>query len=635
MLHSPRGTFPETYKKLWIAFLGQNEIGLEYLSGYWNGTMVTERFGNQVVARQDGDGLCSIDDLDPDLVSPVASDSYYYHDMIYYLISLGYKPGVTLFGFPYDWRQSVRHPATLQKLRDLIHRLHESSDSIAGTGVKGQRQPVDIMTHSMGGLLMKSYVSRYMEDASGILGQWTAIGTPWRGGGSIAYKAMISGYALDMTTIPIVDWGLREDVAHAIELNWPSAFELMPDVDNDPWWKQENLASPPTIDYQITGQVPHSASTAQDIKDLLVEVNKNNKQIWIKGQPATPNPLNIGALEQAQGTRKVFFETTARLANLRKSLGTDFNTFLRNDGGKGKIKPVSLRITSIGGSNLQTKYSLSFKSPVATAEALQKLTPAYSYVGGDGTVPYASALSDGLGAEHFVYRGLADHQRLLRTPEIMNAARQTYAMACLLEGTWIVDILGPDGKIFSQQYWTFESENGVVPPSKLLTAIAPTAFETTRPDGTKITGTLSSNCMSFTGFWHTTYRTQAQRVLGKDDCTSPYQTKRTDAPNGYFLQSCIYGNWSRASTLYCDAGYKLNEPLNTACVPIHVPAPEDGPPRGPNNTTRNIIIIVFSAIGVIVLTAAVIFVVRKLSAKKGQNPYRRIALDDPSNNLLQ
>lgn len=54
MLHSPLGTFPETWKKLWIAFKTQNEIALQYMSGIFNGSMVVERYNHSIVAREDG-----------------------------------------------------------------------------------------------------------------------------------------------------------------------------------------------------------------------------------------------------------------------------------------------------------------------------------------------------------------------------------------------------------------------------------------------------------------------------------------------------------------------------------------------------------------------------------------------------
>lgn len=617
MLHSPLGTFPETYKKLWVSFRDQNEIGLEYLSGYWNGSMVIDRFNHKVMARQDGHGLCSIDSLDPDLTSLAASDAYYYHDMIKYLISIGYEVGKTLFGFPYDWRQSVRHGPTLEKLHDLIHRLHNTTFAPGGFSDE-ERQPVDIMTHSMGGLLMKSYVSKYLEDSAGVLGKWTAIGAPWRGGGSVAYKAMISGYALDMVTVPVVDWGLREDVAHAMELNWPSAFELLPDVYHDIYKRSDPSPSipPPSVTYQLIGGNPISTNTPAEVLQLLTDVNVANMQVWMKGQPAVPNPLNQGAWKQAQGTHGELHHLTDRLDELRQSRGTDL-IGRRNNGGLNP-SPVTLTVNSIDGSQVPTKYSLSFNTPIANVTALQRATPSYSLVGGDGTVPYASSSNDGLFAEHYDYPGKSDHQRLLRTPEVMVGARRGLNMDCPIEGTWKVNIYTPSGEVFATQYWTFKNESGVVPVTRLLSTTTVTSFNTTFDDGTRIFGQLAPDCLTFVGTWYTTYRTQASRIIG-NDCT-PHEVSRSTVNNGTMVHTCIYGNWSSAGTLFCGTGTHLS-PSNTSCIPI--PQPET------SHSTRNAIIIGCSIAGVLLAAIGIGFIVHKLvNKKKESTPYRRINMDD-------
>lgn len=616
MLHSPIGTFPETYKKLWVSFSDQDEVGLRYLSGYWNGSMVVERFAHKVVARQDGHGLCSIDSLNPDLPSFLVADAYYYHDMINYLISIGYEVGKTLFGFPYDWRQSVRHSENLEKLHELIHRLHESTSAPGGLS-DDERQPVDVMTHSMGGLIMKSYVSKYLEDSTGVLGKWTAIGSPWRGGGSVAYKSMVSGYALDMTTIPIVNWGLREDVAHAMELNWPSAFELMPDVTQS-WGPTSSPIPPPSITYQLVNGHPITADNIPDVLKLMTDINVANMQVWMTGQPAVPNPLNLGAWDQAQGTHKELNALTGRLEKIRNTRGTDASV-QRNNGGQNP-SPVTLSVTSIDGSQVPTKFSLYFDTPVTNVTLLQKATPRYSFLGGDGTVPFMSSSHDGIFAHHLEYPGKSDHQRLLRTPEIMVAARRELGMECPVEGVWRVNIFTPSGEIFATQYWNFTDESGVVTPSDVLTSTSVAAFNTTLGDGTRVFGQLAADCLSFVGTWYTTYRTQASRVIG-NDC-SPHQVQRTPVENGNLIRTCIYGNWSSAADLYCAKGFELTS-NKSSCVPIRSPG---GPSSG--NTTRNAVIIGFTIAGVIIAAIAIGLVVRKCVQKKAESPYRRINMDD-------
>ena len=597
MLHTPLGTFPETWKKLWIAFKTQNEVALQYMSGIFNGSMVVERYNHSIVAREDGFGLCSIDNLDPDLVINQA-DPYYWHEMILYLISIGYVPGETLFGFPYDWRQSVRHPPTLARLHTLIHTIRNNT----------QGAPlVDIMTHSMGGLIAKAYVARYLEDAIGVLGKWTAIGTPWKGGGSVAYKAMISGYALDMTTIPIIDWGLRENIAHAVELNWPSAFELMPDIDHDPWWRSKNLASPPRISYQILGQNPTVAEAATEVKALLQSVNSGNVQVFAPGTPAVANPLSMEAWQHADRTRNDFASLTERLALLRDKNPTT----------------TTLEITSIEGSQVDTKYSLSFPRAVRSTAELQTVTPTYAQVGGDGTVPYASSLSDGLDAKHLEYKGVADHQRLLRTPEIFLGVRHSLRQTCLLEGDWKTDIYSPSGEIFSTQYWHFGDEKAMLVEDKVLTKTND-FFNTTLPDGTAISGTLDRACTSFVGNWFFTYRTVGTRIIGTH-CRDPSSVKVTPVPNGQRKNSCIYGNWSNATTLYCDDKY---EPIGDACQLKIVPQEPSQSPEQADHTTRTVIIVVCCVAAVILIGVVAFLLITRLCGKKNDGGYKLLTIND-------
>ena len=69
----------------------------------------------------DDTGLAGISVLDPDMIAPVNALHYYY-DMIKYLESQGYVDGQTLFGFPFDFRQSNRAHCTLVSARTRSRR---------------------------------------------------------------------------------------------------------------------------------------------------------------------------------------------------------------------------------------------------------------------------------------------------------------------------------------------------------------------------------------------------------------------------------------------------------------------------------------------------------------------------------
>lgn len=454
---------------------------------------------------------------------------------------------------------------------------------------------------------MKSYVSRFLEDSAGVLGRWTAIGTPWRGGGSLAYKAMISGYALDMTTIPIADWGLSESVAHVVELNWPSAFELMPDVDHDAWWSQTPASVPeaPHISYQIIGQDPTTATSSHDIKSIITSVNAGNMQIWRTGTPAVPNPISSLAWDHSDETRSELNKLEQRLI--------DFKGKHRYD--------LTLEVTSIDGSKSDTKYSLSYNRAVHTPAELQQKDPDYVFVKGDGTVPYASARSDGLGAKHYEYIGSANHQKLLRTPEIFLGARHALGLECLIEGSWKVDIYSPNGVVFATQYWNFGDETGMVQLGSIL-GPSNDAFDTTLPDGTKITGTLDPACFTFAGTWYTTYRTSGTRILGTTCRPGTRKTEKVE--HGSRFRKCVYGNWSNQTHfLNCDEGYDRD---GETCVERTAPTTPSGPQK---HTIRNAVIIACSIAAVIVLSVASFFIGRALCQKRARDTeYRTLPTDD-------
>lgn len=502
MLHSPIVDL-NNWLKLWISFENQDDLALKYLSGKFNGSEIEDRF--PVIARQDGYGLCSIDCLDPDLIIG-KSDANYYHEMINYLVSIGYMPGETLFGFPYDWRQSVRYEKTLFKLEQLISYLSQKS-----------KEPVDIISHSMGGLLMKSYIAKNMEDCKNKIGLWTAIGTPWRGAGAIPYKAIISGYNLNMVNIPIIDWGLSERVAHAIELHWPSSYELLPDISSDPWWRAVGNNDPPMIMYQITGQPLTEAKTIDQVYEILMAINANQTFLF----PNFPYPI-LNELNQIAWNYSMETKLILRMVELK------LKEFRKNNPGS------TFKVISIEGSQIPTKYSISYPIPVNNANQLQFDQPNYELTYGDQTVPYASAMSDGMEAIHYNYLGTFTHQNLIRAPEVFQTTRYSLGLSCILEGIWNVTIIDPYGKPFSNQQWKFNNSLSLLKPtnSNLYSA---DIFNTTLPDMTPIYGVLDTSCMQFIGYWYmSTYKSFGIRVMG-NEC-KPMEIKT--------VKTCIYGFWS-------------------------------------------------------------------------------------------
>jgi hypothetical protein len=86
-----------------------------------------------------------------------------YSPMMKQLQDIGYVEGSTLFRLPYDWRRSNR--VTARHLRDRIREALAASAGFPGSDQRGQQ--VDLLVHSMGGLVTRTYVEGEGKEDSG------------------------------------------------------------------------------------------------------------------------------------------------------------------------------------------------------------------------------------------------------------------------------------------------------------------------------------------------------------------------------------------------------------------------------------------------------------------------------------
>lgn len=462
--------------------------------------------------RNDFYGLCPIDNVDPELLFRSAAN--YFHAMIDWATSLGYIPGETLFGFPYDWRQSIRFTPTFDRLEKLI--LKSSSNN-----------KVDLITHSMGSLLVKALLGERAHLIKHIR-NWIPIGTPWNGGAGVALKALINGYNLDIPEIP--GWGgLSDKVANQLELGWPSVFELLPDLDSPAW--EEN----PFISYNKSGLVYRVASE-QEVLTTLVNINANN--IFERKTPKEnyPQPLDMNLWNHAKTTRNLLhgYENTISKHSMQ-----------------------GLNIFNIVGNGSKTKYGILFNQSVESLPELKTLKPNFFEAQGDGTVPLKSALAHGLPIKTYYYSGRNNHVKLLETEEILKAARHFLGLSCKIEGPWNITVTGvPD--IPNNFIMNLTHKHTVVYPREQLLDKEEIAFiQHLNTTGTAI---LSKSCLSFTGdFGNGTW--QGKRIIGSE--CRPLEKRATRISNGLNVVPCIYGVWSQGSYIECDTGYYLS---NGACI---------------------------------------------------------------------
>ena len=159
---------------------------------------------------EDPDRPMAVGDIVRSIDPPVGGSVDTWNGLIAAFESAGYVEGSDLFVFPYDWRQNLDIDAGL--LSDKIETV------LAATG----KPQVDIVAHSLGGLVVKDYIA---SQGSGKIAQLAYIGTPHVGAPKAA-KAVLYGDDMGVHFGPIHI--LDPDEIKAISQNMPSVYDLMP-----------------------------------------------------------------------------------------------------------------------------------------------------------------------------------------------------------------------------------------------------------------------------------------------------------------------------------------------------------------------------------------------------------------------
>ncbi len=125
----------------------------------------------------------------------------------------GYTENQDLFTFPYDWRYGVTGVNLTGKTNsDLLDQ--KIQDILAQTG----SDKVDVIAHSMGGLIVKKYVMQYPADNH--IGKAVFVGVP-NIGAPKAVKVLLQG---DNLGVP----GLSDSEIKKISQNMPAIYDLLP-----------------------------------------------------------------------------------------------------------------------------------------------------------------------------------------------------------------------------------------------------------------------------------------------------------------------------------------------------------------------------------------------------------------------
>lgn len=184
--------------------------------------------------------------------------SHSFDGLIDELTSNGYKEGENLFVFPYDWRKSNKDSA--DNLKDKI------AEILKETGA----QKVDIVAHSMGGLVAKKYIA---DNGASYINQLVFIGTPHLGAPN-AFKALMYG---DDMGIRFGFSILNPSIVKTITQNMPGVFELLPSqkyVDGDNTFLGqryvEDLVTPRPI-VLLTNDLSYA-----ETKDFMIRQGRNS-----------------------------------------------------------------------------------------------------------------------------------------------------------------------------------------------------------------------------------------------------------------------------------------------------------------------------------------------------------------------
>lgn len=327
----------------------------------------------KVMVPEDRYGLYAIDVLDPDMILGTEC-VYYFHDMITEMIKWGFQEGKTLFGFGYDFRQSNRLEETMECFAAKLESVYTASG--------GKR--INLISHSMGGLLVKCFMSLHSDVFEKYVRNWIAISAPFQGAPGYITSTFLNGCSFVdgwEENFFISKWSM-----HQLLVECPSIYELMA-------CPKFNWQHAPRLEIWRERQDDDGNSytmlesyTPEESISIFKDALSNNKVDY--DGDSIPLPYNMDILRWANETKEILQHAKV---------------------------PPQVKFYNIYGTSLETPHSVCYGSedfPVSDLEQLRYFQAKYIYVDGDGTVPTESAKVDGLNAVARV--GVpADHRGIL------------------------------------------------------------------------------------------------------------------------------------------------------------------------------------------------------------------------------
>ncbi|KAL9224395.1 hypothetical protein vseg_000431 [Gypsophila vaccaria] len=370
-------------ERVWVRILGADH---EFRRLLWSrfdpstGRTVSLDPNTTIKVPDDRYGLYAIDVLDPDVMLGRES-FYYFHDMITEMIKWGYQEGKTLFGFGYDFRQSNRLQETMSRFAEKLEAVYTASG--------GKR--INLISHSMGGILVKCFMSLHADVFEKYVQNWIAISAPFQGAPGYVTSALLNGCSFVdgwEQNLFISKWSM-----HQLLIECPSIYELMGCC-------KFNWQNPPKLeiwrerhDNGGNSRVMLESYCQEESVTIFKKSLSSNTVDYV-GQ-SIPLPFNSDILSWANETRELISHAQV---------------------------PPNVKFYNIYGTSLETPHSVCYgsqDSPVLDLEKLRYCEAKYIFVDGDGTVPTESAKADGLNAEARVgvpaeHRGILSERHVFR-----------------------------------------------------------------------------------------------------------------------------------------------------------------------------------------------------------------------------
>ncbi|KAI3935360.1 hypothetical protein MKW98_027180 [Papaver atlanticum] len=371
--------------RVWVRVLLANwEFQKRAWSIYNPKTGYTESLdkNSEIVVPDDDYGLYAIDILDPSVVMKCLKmeEVYQFHDMIDMLVKCGHKKGTTLFGYGYDFRQSNRIDKGMEGLKTKVENAYKAS---------GGRK-VNIISHSMGGLLVSCFLSLYHDVFEKYVNKWICIACPFQGAPGCINDTLLTGLQFlegFESYFFVSRWAM-----HQLLVECPSIYEMLPNPEFN-WkkqpviqvWRKQSENNETSVKLETYGPKESITLFEEALKDN--ELNYGGKSIAL--------PFNKSILKWASETREIL--NKAQL-------------------------PDGVKFYNIFGASFESPFDVRYgteTSPIEDMPQICHTIPQYSYVNGDGTVPLESAKGDWFSATERVgvsatHRGLLSNETVFQ-----------------------------------------------------------------------------------------------------------------------------------------------------------------------------------------------------------------------------